>query len=98
MTIKELKKELRNTKYPVIKLLHHGTNFKVLVMGFNKGSILKEHKAHIRSKLTVLEGAVVYKEVNRELELKQYDEVEIPIGIPHSVKAIEDSLCFLTQG
>ena len=98
MTIKDLKKELSNTKYPVIKLLHHGTNFKVLLMGFNKGSILKAHKAHIRSKLTVLEGAVIYREVNKEQELKQYDEFEIPIGITHSVEAIEDSLCVLTQG
>jgi quercetin dioxygenase-like cupin family protein len=98
MTLKELKKELSNTTYPVIKLLHHGTNFKVLVMGFNKGTILKEHKAHVRSKLTVLEGAVIYKEANRALELMHYDEVEIPIGIPHSVEAIEDSLCLLTQG
>jgi quercetin dioxygenase-like cupin family protein len=67
-------------------------------MGFNKGSILKAHKAHIRSKLTVLEGAVIYREVNKEQELKQYDEFEIPIGITHSVEAIEDSLCVLTQG
>jgi hypothetical protein len=28
----------------------------------------------------------------------QYDEVEIPIGITHTVEAIEDSLCILTQG
>jgi quercetin dioxygenase-like cupin family protein len=60
--------------------------------------ILKEHKAHIQSKLTVLEGAVIYKEENRVVELMKYDEVGIPIEIIHSVEAIQDSLCILTQG
>ncbi|MEQ8879978.1 MAG: hypothetical protein RLQ12_10120 [Cyclobacteriaceae bacterium] len=40
-------------------------------MGFRKGMIVKEHKAHIPSKLTVLEGAVIYSEENRIVELMQ---------------------------
>lgn len=98
MTIKEIKEELKTAHHPVAKSLHHGANFKVLVLGFNKGMALKEHKAHIPSKLTVLEGAVIYHEGNKVVELKQYDEVEIPVDITHAVEAIEDSLCFLTQG
>lgn len=98
MTIKEIKEELKASDHPVVKSLHHGTGFKVLILGFRKGMILKEHKAHIRAKLTVLEGAVIYKEEHRVVELMQYDEVEIPIEITHSVEAMEDSLCVLTQG
>lgn len=98
MTIKDIKEELNTSNDPVIKSLHHGTDFKVLIMGFNRGMILKEHKAHIRSKLTVLEGAVIYKEENRVVELKQYDEVDIPIEVTHSLEAVEDSLCLLTKG
>lgn len=98
MIIKEVKEELKTSDHPVAKSLHHGTGFKVLIMGFRKGMILKEHKAHIPSKLTVLEGAVIYTEENRIVKLMQYDEVEIPIEITHAVKAIEDSLCVLTQG
>ncbi|WP_114748545.1 cupin domain-containing protein [Pleomorphovibrio marinus] len=98
MTIKEIKKELEAAKHPIAKSLHHGTGFKVLIMGFKKGMILKEHKAHISSKLTVLEGGVIYKEENRVIELMQYDEVEIPIEVTHSVEAIADSLCILSQG
>jgi quercetin dioxygenase-like cupin family protein len=60
--------------------------------------ILKEHKAHLKSKLTVLEGNVTYKEADRTIEVMQYDEVEIPVEITHSVTANEDSLCILTQG
>lgn len=98
MTIKEIKEKLKTSNNPVAKSLHQGSGFKTLVMGFNKGMILKEHKAHIKSKLTVLEGSVIYKENNRIVELKQYDEVEIPIEITHSVEALTDSLCILTQG
>ncbi|MDN3690353.1 hypothetical protein [Cyclobacterium jeungdonense] len=98
MTIKEIKEELKTSNHPIAKSLHHGTGFKVLVMGFNKGMILKAHKAHSPSKLTVLEGSVIYKEENRVIELMQYDEVEIPIEVTHSVEAVEDSLCILSQG
>lgn len=98
MTIQEIKAELKLSHKPVAKSLHHGAGFKVLLIGFSQGMILKEHKAHMPSKLTVLEGAVIYKEESRKVELMKYDEVEIPVEITHSVEAIEDSLCILTQG
>lgn len=98
MTIKKIKEELKSASSPVAKSLHHGSGFKVLIMGFNTGMILTDHKAHLKSKLTVLEGAVIYKEESRVVELRQYDEVEIPVEITHSVEALEDSLCILTQG
>ncbi len=98
MTIKEIKEDLKTSGNPVAKSIHHGNGYKVLMMGFNKGMILAEHEAHTPSKLTVLEGAVLYKEEHRIVKLMQYDEVDIPIDITHSVEAIEDSLCMLTQG
>lgn len=98
MIIRELKKELESSDHPVAKSLHHGLGYKVLMMGFKKGMTLKDHKAHIETKLTVLEGAVTYIEENRVVKLMQYDEVEIPNEVTHSVEANEDSLCILTQG
>ncbi len=98
MTIKEIKEKLKTSDNPVAKSLHHGTDFNVLFIGFKQGMVLKEHKAHIQSKLTVLEGVVNYKEENRVVKLMQYDEVDIPVEITHSVEAIEDSLCMLIQG
>lgn len=98
MTIKEVKDKLETSSSPVARALHQGTGFKVLVLGFKKGMILKEHKAHIPSKLTVLEGAVIYKEADRVVELHQYDVVDIPVEVKHAVEAFTDSLCLLTQG
>ncbi len=98
MTINEVKAKLETTSHPIAKSLHQGPSFKVLILGFKKGMILKEHKTHKKSKLTVLEGFVVYKEESRIVELAQYEEIEIPIEITHSVEALEASLCLLTQG
>lgn len=97
-TITSIILDLKTSSHPVAKALHKGAYFKVLILGFNKGMILADHKAHIISKLTVLNGSVIYKEGDKVLNLMQYDEVDIPIEIIHSVEAIEDSLCLLTQG
>lgn len=98
MTIKEVKEKLENSTGPVARALHQGEGFKTLVLGFKEGMILKEHKASITSKLTVLEGQVLYKEKDREFELNTYDTFDIPVDVPHSVEALKDSLCLLTQG
>lgn len=98
MIIKEIKEKLKTSKGPVALSLHQGSGFKTLVMGFNKGMVLKEHKAHVKSKLTILEGAVVYGEQGRKITVQQYEEVDIPVEVTHWVEALEDSLCLLTQG
>ncbi|MCM5662987.1 cupin domain-containing protein [Galbibacter mesophilus] len=98
MVLQEIKSKLDEAKHPVAKSIHQGTNFKVLGIGFKKGMVLKEHKANITSKLTVLEGSVVYKEGDKNITLERYEVVDIPVDVLHSVEAIEDSLCLLTQG
>jgi quercetin dioxygenase-like cupin family protein len=98
MVIKDLLKQLNESANPVAKVLHKTEHSKVLVIGFKKGMLLKEHKTQLPSKLTILSGSVVYKENDKIKELSQYDEVEIPVNIIHSVEAKEDSLCLLTQG
>lgn len=98
MTIKAILKEIETSNHPVAKPLHKGDNFKVLVIGFKCGMKLKDHQAHIPSKLTVISGKVIYKQQETETELQKFDEIEIPVNIIHSVEAKEDSLCLLTQG
>lgn len=98
MIIKEILSQLENSDHPVAKALHKGENFKVLVIAFKKGMILKEHKANLPSKITVIEGNVVYKEGDAVVHLSKYDETPIPVHILHSVEAMADSICVLTQG
>jgi quercetin dioxygenase-like cupin family protein len=98
MTIKKIFSDLETAGHPVAKVLHKGKDFRVLAIGFLKGMILKEHQAHLPSKLTVLTGKVVYKQEGIQEELSVYDEKDIPLNLTHSVEALSDSLCLLTQG
>lgn len=98
MIIKEIMEQLETATHPVAKALHSGEHFRVLAMGFKTGMKLKEHQAHLPSKLTVLSGEVIYRENDREVRLEQFDEVNIPVNTTHSVEALQDSLCLLTQG
>ena len=98
MTIKNIKADLEIKTHPVARAIHKGENFKVIALGLKSGMTLKEHKAHLPTKLTVLEGSVIYIQGNKRTELAQYDEHEIPVEITHAVEATADSLCLLTQG
>lgn len=98
MTINEVLKQLETSSHPVAKPLHKGDNFKVLVIGFKSGMKLREHQAHLPSRLTVISGNVIYRQSEKITELRKFDEIEIPVNIIHSVEATEDSICLLTQG
>ena len=98
MIIKELLAEFETRENPSAKALYKAEGFKVLVMAFKKGMILKEHKAHVPTKLVVLDGIIVYKSEADEFVLNKYDEFEIPVNDLHLVDALEDSLCMLIQG
>ena len=98
MIIKEILSELEMKDHPVAKALFKNEGFKVLVLAFKKGMVLKEHKAHVPTKLVILEGKVIYKSEAVEIELEKYDEFEIPVNDLHAVNATEDAVCMLIQG
>ena len=99
MVIKEVLAELehQNSERPTIKIVKKGDGYKIIVMGFRKGMILKEHSTPIPAKLLVIEGKVNYREADRNLILDKFDECEIPINVIHAVEAFEDSICLLIQ-
>ena len=98
MLLKEIVKQIENATHPVAKALHKGDHFKILAIGFKKGMVLKEHQTHLPAKLFVLKGKVIYRVNEISTTLSEYDDIEIPINVLHSVEAVEDSLCLLTQG
>ncbi|MDF2438696.1 MAG: hypothetical protein K0Q95_3072 [Bacteroidota bacterium] len=98
MIIKEIISQMENATQPVVKVLHKGDSFKVLVIGFKNGTVLKDHKTNKQTKLSVLSGEVIYTEGQKRVILEQYDDLDIPIDVMHAVEATEDSLCLLTQG
>ena len=98
MIIKEILTKLETAINPVAHALHAGEHFKTLAIGFKKGMVLKEHRAHLPSKLFVLQGKIIYKQNEVSITLELYDNIDIPLEVSHSVEALEDSLCILTQG
>lgn len=98
MTIQAIKEQLKSTDRPIAKSFHTGDHFKVLIFGFKKGMKLEDHTAHHPTKLLVLEGKVIYHQSKKDKRLEQFDEIDIPAEISHSVAALEDSLVLLTQG
>ena len=98
MIIKEILSELEMKDHPVAKALFKKEGFKVLVLAFKNGMVLKEHKANVPTKLIVLEGSVNYKSETTEIKIGKYDEFEIPINELHAVNALTDAVCMLIQG
>lgn len=98
MTINDIKEQLKNSDNPVAKSFHVGEKFKVLVFGFKKGMKLEDHKANHPTKLLVLEGDIMYHVDKNDTRLSQYDEVDIPANMTHSLSALNESLVLLTQG
>jgi len=98
MIIQDVLAALKDAEAPVVKLLVKGNAAKVIVLGFKKGMTLKEHKTGVNTRLVVIEGRINYYTVNGEVELNKFDDLDIPINVPHSVEALADSICFLIQG
>lgn len=98
MTIKKIKKQLESADHPVAKSFHVGDKFKVLIFGFNKGMKLEDHQAKHPTKLLVLEGDIMYHADKKDIRLKEYDEIDIPANVEHSLGALEESIVLLTQG
>jgi quercetin dioxygenase-like cupin family protein len=98
MIIQDILKQLETSTHPVAKAIHKGDHFKVLAIAFKKGMILKEHKTSNTAKLTVLSGSVIYHQNEIHQLLHQYEEVDIPTEVIHSVECTQDAICLLTQG
>lgn len=98
MTIQAIKDQLNSSERPIAKSFHTGEHFKVLLFGFKKGMKLDDHTAHHPTKLLVLEGKVIYHQSKKDVRMKQFDEIDIPAEMEHSVAALEDSMVLLTQG
>lgn len=96
--IKDILSRLETVTHPVAQVMQKGDGYRIIAIGFRKQMILNDHKASMPSVLTVLNGKVNYRINNESTVLSQYDQVEIPVDLIHSVEALEDSLCLLTQG
>ncbi len=98
MIINDVLLQLESAAGPVVKVLHRTGHTKVIVLGFKKGMILKEHQTGVTTKLVICEGNVIFQKADGSVTLNKFDDLDVPVNVPHSVEALEDSICFLIQG
>lgn len=98
MILKVVIEKMKIATAPVTAVLHKNESSRVVVLGLKEGVKLKEHKTDIPAKITVLFGKVDFTLPEGNHLLQQYDTLEIPLNIMHSVIAHEDSLCIITKG
>ena len=98
MVIQDVLAQLNTATGPVVKVLQRGEHVKVMVLGFKKGMILKEHKTGVSTRLVTVEGSVTYVDAGRSVTVNKFEDMDISINVLHSVEALEDSICFLIQG
>jgi quercetin dioxygenase-like cupin family protein len=98
MIIKNAIADLESAKNPVSKILHTGTNFKVVVLTFKAGMTIKEHKSNVPATLVIVSGKVNYRNSDTTVTLEKYDNLSIPIDELHAVTALEDAVCLLIRG
>ncbi|MFN3939201.1 MAG: hypothetical protein ACK4IY_01355 [Chitinophagales bacterium] len=96
--INSLLQKLESATHPVAQILHQNAHFKVLILAFKAGMLLKDHTAKEPTKLTVMEGSVEYRENEKTILLEKYATIDIPVSITHAVYAKTDAICLLTQG
>ena len=98
MIIKNVLSQLESAAGPVVKAWQKNEHGKVLVLGFKKGMILKEHQTALPAKLLIIDGRVSYREGITSVTINKFEDMDIPVNVPHSVEALEDSICLLIQG
>jgi quercetin dioxygenase-like cupin family protein len=98
MVIQDVMAALSEAAGPVVKVLVKGDHSKVIVLGFKKGMTLREHQTAVTTRLVVIEGQVNYFSADGNVMMNKFDDLEIPVNVPHSVQALDESICFLIQG
>lgn len=98
MTIQSILAQVAQKHHPLATAIQKGKGYRVLAIAFKKGMQFKEHMIHLPTRIAVISGIIIYRENEKKISLKKYDELEIPVNVIHSMEALEDSLCLLIQG
>ncbi|NDJ27879.1 cupin domain-containing protein [Campylobacter sp. MIT 19-121] len=79
-----------------IKVLHENANAKEIQIIMPKESMMKEHKAPFDISVQVLKGEIEFSLENEIFKLKALDMIALSANVPHSLKALKDSIVRLS--
>lgn len=69
----------------------------VSLLAFKKGQFLDTHTAPFEVMVTVLEGEIEFKMLDKANKLSKGEALLMGANVPHSVKALEDSKVMLVK-
>ncbi len=97
MEIANLYKELeyKETK-PVINVLFETSFTKEIRIAMQQGVLMKKHKTSFPIVIEIVEGKIDFGVNNKILNLEKGDLIALNGGVPHNLKAIENSIVRLT--
>ncbi|WP_019038314.1 cupin domain-containing protein [Psychroflexus tropicus] len=85
-----------NDNKPAIQVLLETKSSKEIRIVFQKGQIMKEHKTPFPIVVEVFKGSIVFGVHGGKHELKQGSIIALDGGIPHELKATENSIVRLS--
>lgn len=81
---------------PTIKVMLNTDAGKEIRIAFRKGQIMKEHQTPFPIVVQVFEGAIDFGVKNEIHHLKRGDMIALSGGVPHDLKATDDSIVRLS--
>lgn len=97
MKITSLIKDLEyNDNKPVVKVLMDTNSSREIRIAMKKGQVMKEHKTPFPIVVEIFEGRIKFGVTGETYDLKKGDLVSLEGGVPHDLKAEEDSTVRLT--
>ena len=78
------------------KTLVKHPDFRVVLVAMKAGSLMKEHRAEGRISIQTLQGSVRFTMPETEVEVAAGQLLVLDHGIPHDVKALQESTFLLT--
>ncbi|MFY0643377.1 MAG: hypothetical protein JXR19_02815 [Bacteroidia bacterium] len=98
MNLNDVVSQMELSERPITHLIHKSDSSKIIAIGLKKGVSLNEHKSPGPANIVVIKGAISYKANSKLVELRTYDEFQIPIDEIHSVTGIENAVFLLVVG
>ena len=81
---------------PAINILFETSFTKEIRIVMKKGQVMKEHKTAFPIVVEIIEGKIDFGVEGKVLDLKKGGLLALDGGVPHDLKAIEDSIIRLT--
>ncbi len=81
---------------PVIKVLFETSFTKEIRIAMQQGTEMKKHKTSFPIVVEIVDGEIDFGVEEKTLNLKKGDLIALDGGVPHDLKATEDSIVRLT--